>query len=50
LAGVADRRLAAITGLVERRVRQSNEYRSWQPCADVGLNFDDPTLEADQRH
>jgi hypothetical protein len=47
LPGVADRCLAAITRLVESRVRQSDKYRPWQPGADVGLDLDDPTFQPD---
>jgi len=50
LPGVADRCLAAITRLVESRVRQSDKYRPWQPGADVGLDLDDPTFQPDQSH
>ena len=48
VARVADSRLAAITRLVESRIRKSDQYRAWQPCADVGLHLNDPTLKPDQ--
>jgi hypothetical protein len=41
--GVADRRLAAITRLIESRVRQPDQYRAWQPRNNVGLHLNDPT-------
>ena len=50
MAGVADRRLAAITGLIQRRVRKSDQHRTRQPRANVGLHLDDPTLQPDERH
>ena len=50
LAGIADRRLAAITRLVEGGVRQSHQHRAWQPRTDIGLHLNDSSLEANQSH
>jgi hypothetical protein len=50
LPGVADCRLAPITGLIKSRIRKSHQHGAWQPCTDVSLHLDDPPFETDQGH